>query len=79
MSVVAPWRRRRPTAPGRDLRLDGLGHGVQEILNLARLRPQLVQRTRVIARVVGSPSVAERALVAKVVAGSAAYLRHGCG
>jgi hypothetical protein len=75
---VAPWRLGGATAPGRDLRLDRLGHGVQEILNLACLRPQLVQRTRVIACIVGSPSVAEWALVAKMVAGSAAYLRHGC-
>jgi hypothetical protein len=79
VGVVTPRRCRTPTACARDSRLDGLGHGVQEILNLARLRPQLVQRTRVIACIVGSSSVAERALVAKVVAGSAAYLRHGCG
>jgi hypothetical protein len=63
----------------KDSRLDRIRHGVQHVLYLARLRPQLVQRTRVVPRVIGSPSIAERALIAKVVTGGATYLRHGCG
>jgi hypothetical protein len=62
-----------------DSRLDGVGHGVQEVLNLARLRPQLIQRTRVVPRVISSSSIAEWALVAEMVASGATYLRHGCG
>jgi hypothetical protein len=74
---VAPFT--RSVASEGNLRLDGVGQSVQHILNLARLRPQLVQRTRVICRVVIPPRVAERALVAKMVAGGAANLRHGGG
>jgi hypothetical protein len=62
----------------RDSRLKGVGQGVQHVLNFTRLRPQLVERTRVIRAIVGSPSIAEGALVAKMVAGCATNLRHGC-
>lgn len=58
-------------------RLDGVRNGVQQILELARLRPQLVQRARVVPGVVAPPSIAEGALVAQMVASGAAYLRHG--
>jgi len=75
---VAPEDRSGRETLGSDSRLDGVGQGVQHVLNLARLRPQLVQRTRVIRAVVGSPSIAERALIAKMVAGCATDLRHGC-
>jgi hypothetical protein len=67
------------TESWRDSRLDGVGQGVQHILNLARLRAQLVERAGVVPGLVAAPSIAERALVAEVVAGGAAYLRHGCG
>lgn len=65
--------------PRRDSRLDRVGHCVQEVFNLARLRPQLVQRTWVVPCIISSPSIAERALVAKMVACGSTYLRHGCG
>jgi hypothetical protein len=70
---------RRSIASEGNVRLDGVGQSVQHILNLARLRPQLVQRTRIIRGVVIPPRIAEWALVAKVVAGGAADLRHGGG
>lgn len=63
----------------RDSRLDGVGQCVQHVLNLARLRPQLVQRTWVVRCIVISPRIAEWALVAKMVACGSTYLRHGCG
>jgi hypothetical protein len=58
-------------------RLDGVRDSVQHVLELARLRPQLVQRTRVVPAVIVAPRVAKRALVAQMVASCAAYLRHG--
>jgi hypothetical protein len=60
-----------------DSRLDGVRDSVQHVLELARLRPQLVHRARVVPGVIVAPRVAERALVAQVVASCAAYLRHG--
>lgn len=58
-------------------RLDGVRYSVQHVLELARLRPQLVQRTRVVSGVIAASSIAEGALVPKMVASGAAYLRHG--
>lgn len=77
-AFVTPWLQMR-NVPRRDSRLDGVGHGVQEVLNLVRLRPQLVQRTWVVPCIISSPSIAEWALVAKMVACGSTYLRHGCG
>jgi hypothetical protein len=60
-------------------RLDGVGDIVQHVFELARLRPQLVQRTRVVPGIVIAPRVAERALIAQMISCCATYLRHGCG
>jgi hypothetical protein len=62
---------------GNYLRLDGVRNRVQHIFELACLRPQLVQRARVVTCVIAAPSIAEGTLVAQMVASCAAYLRHG--
>ena len=62
-----------------DSRLDGLGKGVEQILNLARLGADGVERRRI--RGGGRRGwAAERSVVgAQVVAGCASDLRHGGG
>lgn len=60
-------------------RLDRVGQRIQEILNLVRLLPELIERTRVVRGAVVPPSITERALVSQVVASCAPYLRHSCG
>lgn len=58
-------------------RLHGLGEGVQKVLDLVGLFPQLVERAGVVCGAVAASSIAEGALVAQVVAGGAANLGHG--
>ena len=60
-----------------DSRLQRFRPAVQNVLNFACLHPQLVQWTRIVPRLVAAPSIAERALVAQMIASGAAYLRHG--
>ena len=85
LAKVSKWQRSH-TLPGvqraalyfwQYSRLDGVRDSVQPVLDPARLRSQLVQRTGVIVRVVVAPRVAKGALVAQMVASCAAYLRHG--
>lgn len=59
------------------LRLGGVRDSVQHVLELARLGPQLVEGTGIVAHVVVAPGVAKGALVAQMVASCAAYLCHG--
>jgi hypothetical protein len=60
-------------------RLDRVGQRVQEVLNLVRLLPELIEWTRVVRGAIVPSSVTERALVSQVVARCAPYLRHNCG
>lgn len=71
-----PSGQRRGTV-SEDSRLDGVEDSVQQVLELARLGAQLVERTGVVRAVVVAPRVAKGALVAQMVASGAAYLRHG--
>lgn len=62
-----------------DSRLDRVGQGVQEVLDLVRLLPELVERAWVVRSAIVPSSVTEGALVSQVVARCAPNLRHNCG
>lgn len=60
-------------------RLNRVGQGIQEILDLVCLLSKLIKRAWVVCGAIVPSSVTEWALVSQVVARCAPYLRHDCG